>query len=329
MVQINTISIIPPLLNSSCAWSSDLTQLENLYDSAYTGAVTTRTAVPNGFEEDEKVHSVAFSNATLTTLNSYGYSPHPLADYLSWVKMILTSPSRAHSIKPFIISITASDPLTLRSMVEAIQALRSNISDIQIPGSGKTSRIAIELNTSCPNIPNATPSGYSIASLKPLLQVLADARSNDSTLTIGLKLPPFIYRAQFVDVLETLKSLIRGGQLAPVSFFTCTNTLGNSLLFSDQVTEHGKADFAVPTALGGLAGESLHALSLGNVFSFSQLLSAERSHNSCLGSISIIGVGGVTSKAAVARMVKAGAAVVGCASLFGREGVRAFEKLQG
>lgn len=276
---------------------------------------------------------MAFSNTTLTTLNSYGYSPHPLAKYLSWVEAILTSPTRSHSIKPFIISITASDPFTLRSMVEAIQTLRSNISDVQTPGSGKSSRIAIELNTSCPNIPNAIPSGYSIASLKPLLQVLMDARSNDSTLTIGLKLPPFVYKAQFVDVLDTLKSLIlEGGPstgLTPVSFFTCTNTLGNSLLFPDQVIEHGKADFAVPTALGGLAGESLHALALGNVFSFSQLLSVEKCHGSCLGGISIIGVGGVTSKEAVARMMKAGAAAVGCASLFGKEGVRAFEKLQG
>ena len=43
--------------------------------------------------------------------------------------------------------------------------------------------------------------------------------------------------------------------------------------------------------------------------------------------IIIIGVGGVTTPAAVSRMRKAGAQVVACATLLGRMGVRAFEIL--
>lgn len=57
MVQINSIHISPPLLNSSCAWSSDLVQLRALYDSPYTGAITTRTATPNGYKEND-IHTV-------------------------------------------------------------------------------------------------------------------------------------------------------------------------------------------------------------------------------------------------------------------------------
>jgi dihydroorotate dehydrogenase (fumarate) len=57
MVKINSIDISPPLINSSCAWSSDLNQLQELYDSPYTGAVTTRTATVDGFKEDES-HTV-------------------------------------------------------------------------------------------------------------------------------------------------------------------------------------------------------------------------------------------------------------------------------
>ena len=38
--------------------SSDLRQLEELYASQYTGAVTTRTATLNGFAEDLCVHTV-------------------------------------------------------------------------------------------------------------------------------------------------------------------------------------------------------------------------------------------------------------------------------
>lgn len=57
MVKINTIDISPPLINSSSAWSSELKQLQELYDSPYTGAVTTRTATINGFNEDDS-HTV-------------------------------------------------------------------------------------------------------------------------------------------------------------------------------------------------------------------------------------------------------------------------------
>lgn len=52
MLKIGKINLDPPLLNSSCAWASDFKQLEDLYNCSLTGAVTTRTATLNGFEED-------------------------------------------------------------------------------------------------------------------------------------------------------------------------------------------------------------------------------------------------------------------------------------
>jgi len=61
MVLINSIDISPPLLNSSCAWSSDLQQLTDLYESSYTGAITTRTATLDGFEEDA-THTVRLND---------------------------------------------------------------------------------------------------------------------------------------------------------------------------------------------------------------------------------------------------------------------------
>lgn len=52
MVRVHTIDITPPLINSSCAWASDFSQLRELYDCPHTGAVTTRTATLKGFSED-------------------------------------------------------------------------------------------------------------------------------------------------------------------------------------------------------------------------------------------------------------------------------------
>lgn len=203
----------------------------------------------------------------------------------------------------------------------AIQELRKEIGDT----TRSPSRLAIELNTSCPNIRDSSPSGYAFDHLKPLLRVLANAHAEDTSLTIGLKLPPYVYREQFVEPLQVLSEL---SSQSFIAFLTCCNTLGSSLLFPDQlIAATTDGPFAVPTALGGLSGESVHPLALGNVFTFAQLLRGPEARYASLSKVRIIGVGGVTSKEAAERMRKAGADVVACATYYGKEGVRAFECL--
>lgn len=215
-------------------------------------------------------------------------------------------------------------------MVGAIQEVRHRLGDMNTD----KVRVAIELNTSCPNIDNRPPPAYTPTTLVPFLQVLAEAFWTDRTLVLGLKLPPYTYSTQFVDILGSISSLSRdseGRRINPIAFLTCTNTLGNSLLFADQTLNEkipgtgGIPDsklYALPTPLGGLAGESIHALALGNVYTFTRLLS--QSEDIALRDIALIGVGGVRSPAAVARMRRAGALMVGCATYLGQEGVRAF-----
>ena len=150
-------------------------------------------------------------------------------------------------------------------------------------------------------------------------------------MTIGLKLPPYTYSTQFTEVLSVVGKLSfedGGERYNPISFLTCTNTLGSSLLFADQTPSSGGTSlYALPTPLGGLAGEPIHALALGNVYTFTNLLS--KSTDPSLKKIEVVGVGGVTSAEAAERMRKAGAKVVACATLLGREGVAAFEKING
>jgi len=223
-------------------------------------------------------------------------------------------------------------------MLEEIQALRRKLLDNQVsPGKA---RIAVEFNTSCPNIANSAPLGYlPKKTLLPLVLTLAEAFTNDHTLTIGCKMPPYVYQGQFINFLDLLSSLVTeigGEKRCPISFLTCTNTLGNSLLFSSQTNTTAPSQecttlenpkFAVPTPLGGLAGESIHAIALGNVFTFKQLINSRTWIDKGLGELKIIGVGGVTSKSSAERMRNAGADVVACATLLGKEGVRAFETL--
>ncbi|KAI3608700.1 dihydroorotate oxidase [Moniliophthora roreri] len=260
----------------------------------------------------------------MSSINSYGYSPHPLSSYLEWIQKILDS-DKKENVKPFIISITASTSSDLERMVTDIQTFRVSTGDNAIT----PSRIAIELNTSCPNIPESPPSAYSPLSevgLRDLLGVLRDANASDPTLTIGLKLPPFVSRQQFVDIITLLNQFSYSSPDSrpfPFAFLTCTNTLGNSLFFSEQTRSSISMEFALPTATGGLAGDALHPLALGNVYTFAHLLKSEAS----LTDMGLIGVGGVTNQEGVKRMQKAGAVVVGCATMLGIHGVKAFQIL--
>ncbi|KAI0757434.1 hypothetical protein C8Q80DRAFT_1349632 [Daedaleopsis nitida] len=439
MVRIHTLHIEPPVVNASCAWATDYEQLRELYDSPHTGAVVTRTATFNGFSEDAS-NAVAFAKSSVSTLNSYGYSPYPLSNYLDWVYTLLTTPMLDGSppTKPVVISITASTPTVLAEMVENIQALRrklratyatlgdftpssptrtkrhssgSSSSHTQhvptafVPAMDPATLIGIELNSSCPNIKDAPPPSYTFAFLLPYLDVLSSAFYSDPSLTIGIKLPPYLYSTRFVEVLRFLHTYTReirpaafvkgtthepldaSGQamrsLNPFAYLACTNTLGNCILFSEETfsrpfdtptdSDAGSSNnvnmdtdepapappspdpspsppppsstsstppphppsptlfpaspFALPPALGGLGGESLHPLALGNVYSFARLLAAHP--DPAMRRIRLVGIGGVTSAAAAARMRAAGASVVGCATLLGREGVRAFEILAG
>ncbi|TDL28931.1 FMN-linked oxidoreductase [Rickenella mellea] len=314
MAEIHRLKISPPLMNSSSAFSSDSGDLRALYTSPFTGAVTTRTATLNGFTEDPSIHTVAFSAESISSINSYGYSPHPLSQYLLWVEELVTkSPG---DVKPFIISITSSSAVELAEMLGAIQDLRRKLRDHE----GDVSRIAVELNTSCPNIKDSAPPSYDPPSLLPLLHVLSEAFKNDRTLTIGLKLPPYVIATQFTQVVSVLAQLtftvgadLNQEAYNPIAFLTCTNTLGQSVMFASQTTSsvHTSAiessKPALLTTLGGLAGEDIHALALGNVFSFTTLFAAHA--DPAVRRIRVIGVGGVTSRAAVKRMHDAGACV--------------------
>ena len=275
-----------------------------------------------------KLAQVVFGNTSASTLNSFGYSPHPLSSYVKWTRTILT---RGTNTKPFIISITSNSHSELAQMVEDVQKLRQRLGD---GTDGTPSRVAVELNTSCPNIKGKPPPAYSFTTLLPLLEVLTQAYRADRTFTIGLKLAPYVASSQFEEVVECVASfsydLENGIRVNPFAFLTCTNTVGNSLLFAHQTTAPlaagGKADgYALGPVLGGLAGEPIHALSLGNVFSFAKLL--EGHEDKAMREIKLIGVGGVVDKQGVQRMKEVGAAVVGCATLLGREGVKGFEKL--
>ncbi|RVD88400.1 uncharacterized protein DFL_002587 [Arthrobotrys flagrans] len=310
------ITISPPLLNTSTPWATTRSDLQALYDSQSTGAVTTRTSFPvTGFQDDPSIHQHAFLPNS-SSLNTYGYSPHPLPYYLSSIESIIVS-SDLPQIKPFIISTTGTSA-----------EVTSSVSTISTWAHGKGLKVYVEINLSCPNIPDKPPPAYSSSGLKPYLQGLSDLqRSLDVTMVpVGIKTPPYTHRNQFDELISAVEEFP-----GVLSFITATNTLGNSLFYEFDIPNTGEGELtpiitsASGTGVGGLAGESIHPLSLGNVFTIRSML--DKSAHEEIRDMVVIGAGGVSDRAGYKRMRKAGAAAVGVGTAFGREGVEIFGKI--
>jgi dihydroorotate dehydrogenase (fumarate) len=334
--------INPPLLNSANPWATSFEDLDALYACPHTGAVTTRTALLDGFAHDDAVHQYTFfdplshrstkeeigaeknSINQTSSLNTLGYSPIPLSKYLSFISEISKNQEGKNSAKPVIISVTG----TPEEVVKCYQEICTHQTSVTIP-------LAMEINLSCPNIPNKPPPAYSTAALISYLSPLVLEFSNNATsplVPIGLKLPPYTYSEQFNMLMNALLST--SPRPSPISFLTATNTLGTSLLLTPSSDEpnhytptlapeaphHSSVTVDSITGLGGMAGSALHPLALGNVYSLRRHLfrHPELEH------IQIIGVGGVEDAEGYNRMRAAGAAAVAVGTAFGRRGLSVF-----
>jgi dihydroorotate dehydrogenase (fumarate) len=354
------LSIVPPLLNSANPWATTLEDLQDLYNCPYTGAVTTRTTLLEGFAHDDSIHQYTFYNPKTNvpskdhgdwhrldrdfadspyngSLNTLGYSPIPLKEYLQYIRTISES-TPPDATKPIIISVTG-DPSDILTCYDLISCLQPSVANVPL---------AMEINLSCPNIPNKPPPAYDATSLASYLLPLAELipTLNTQKIPVGLKLPPYTYADQFATLVKALLST--KPHPCPISFLTATNTLGTSLLLSPLPSESEKGhthytptlaphhhhnpgsstginhDLSITqTGLGGLAGAPLHPLALGNVYSLKRHLFPQKD----LEDIQIIGVGGVEDAEGFARMRGVGASAVGIGTALGRKGISVFEAI--
>lgn len=212
------LNINPPLLNSSSPWATDVEQLRQLYASPYTGAVTTRTSLLEGFNHDDTIHQHIFfpagrssvhptapksdgsaSQAYIpdashtSSLNTYGYSPHTLSEYLGLINDVVGQRHLGTSTldkKPFILSVTGTPDEIAMSY-----ALMANAAEMD-----EDLRLAMEVNLSCPNIDGSPPPAYDEAMLTEYLEAISDSKStyrgrmsDESVPRVGIKLPPYTW----------------------------------------------------------------------------------------------------------------------------------------
>lgn len=347
--------ISPPLVNSSNPWATTLEDLDQLYKCSSTGAVTTRTSLIDGFTQHPSTHQYTFFSTSTgyatakidvagaegrgevvetesSSLNTLGYSPHKFQQYVQWIAQMSNKGELDRTPeKPFIVSVTG----TPSEIGEAYEYLIKLQRDPILMFSNSDSKgftglkVMMEINLSCPNIPDKPPPAYDGESLNEyiveLSKVLTSMNLSPIIVPVGIKTPPYTYHAQFqtlIDCLESSVPLHPSG--CPISFITATNTLGSCFVFNPQ--QDGAALGSVGgSGVGGMGGEAIHGLALGNVKMLRNML--DSSKHSSVKEIGIIGVGGVGDADGFERMRKVGADVVGIGTAFGRGGIQVFDKI--
>ena len=351
-------SIWPPLLNSSNPWATAREDLAALYACPFTGAVTIRTSLWKAFNQHASTHQYTFFSSSTghatslvdvtssegrgsvrdgetSSLNTLGYSPIAFEQYVEMLVQMsqegMLSLNSSSGPKPFIVSVTGTAEEVGRCCSHLIKVLGDP--DEAYPDTvGKKSlglNLMMEVNLSCPNIPHKPPPAYDRVALTEYIDSIAKAKaltpaSNGKVLHIGIKTPPYTFHGQFqtlISALETSSGSSDGG--CPISFITATNTLGSCLVLDAQ--NKPALGSVTGEGIGGMAGDALHPLALGNVKTIRGLL--DKSDHEDVRSISIIGIGGVKDADGFRRMSSVGAEAVGVGTALGKEGVGIFEKI--
>ncbi|KAI3394688.1 hypothetical protein diail_2435 [Diaporthe ilicicola] len=323
------LKISPPLVNSANPWATSLDDLRALYESPNLGAVTTRTSLISGFAHDPSKHQFTLFDAAThqseqdrtklkghenASLNNLGYSPHTLETYLGFIGSIAETPA-ARPDKGFIVSVTGSPD----EVAQCYSLIARQQRQVPFP-------LAMEINLSCPNIPDKPPPAYNSDSLKSYLTILEKLVSEPDVIPFGLKTPPYTHASEYAELFSALNFSAQQAPngVCPVSFITATNTLGSCLVLSNPAVK-ASSDPALPgLGIGGMAGAPLHPLALGNVRTIRRMLDeAEGS----LTHIQIIGVGGVLDHDGFKRMQAVGADIVGVGTGLGLKGVGIFDDI--
>ncbi|KAH8679689.1 hypothetical protein BGZ60DRAFT_400449 [Tricladium varicosporioides] len=351
-------TIRPPLLNSANPWATTRTDLESLYKCPFTGAVTVRTSLLKAFDQNPEHHQYTFfssskNNASAkiitsetgegrcevllnesSSLNTLGYSPISFHEYLSILRSIRDSrflldnwnPTVGwFARKPFIVSVTGT-ALEVAEMYGNLINIQNEPQSLELG-----LQVIMEINLSCPNIPSKPPPAYDTVELGEYIHTIGAVKSEwmgKEEVLVGIKTPPYTYAAQFEMLIKALEmgSLHFNGE-CPVDFITATNTLGSCLVTSFASPSQPALGSVDGSGIGGMAGDALHPLALGNVKTIRRILDVSPVES--VKRIQIIGVGGVKDKDGSERMKAAGAAVVGVGTALGREGVGIFASING
>jgi len=267
------------VLNASGPDDTTFEELEIIAKSN-SAAITMKSCTLEPREGNEEPRYIRFP---LGSIQSMGL---PNLGYQEYIKL---APQLKKYNKPIIASIAGFSIKDYQELVEAFQN-----SEVDL----------IEVNLSCPSIDGKSVIAYDFEQTE---EVLAKTL-NLGKKPLGLKLPPYYDLSHYKQIAKLVKKY-------NISFITCINSVGNALIID---SEKETPVIKPRKGFGGLGGEYIKPIALGNVRAFYELLKGE---------VSIMGVGGIKSGTDAFEFLLAGADAVQIATTFEKEGASCFERI--
>ena len=279
--QIGDIPFKSCIYNASGCWCRTLNELDELYKSN-SGAVLSKSCT---IEAKRGNFEPRYFNTDLGSINSMGLPNFGYKYYSEFYDKFTD--------KPYIISISG---MNLDDNVQMI---------LEINRTCIKNNNLVEVNLSCPNLPNKPQVGYDFEQVDLYLSKLTNLRLNKCSL--GFKLPPYFDPVHFQIMANIINKY-------NVSFITCINSLGNGLI----IDPNKEVTAIYPKGgLGGIGGDYCKPIALANVRQFYNLLN-----------IPIIGCGGIKNGSDIFEHILAGASAVQVGPQLVKEGPKCFERLE-
>jgi dihydroorotate dehydrogenase (fumarate) len=286
LTKLANLSLSNFVYNASGINNQVLPQLKKIADSS-AGIVNLKSATPESREGNPNPKYIVKSDLIPgCTFNSMGLPNEGIDATLDFVKQL-----KEYTQKPISVSLSGLSQKDNLDMIKLVQD--QNLADL------------LELNLSCPNVVGKAMVGYDPVQIRDTLSKVRDIGGN---IPLGIKLPPYTDLPIFDEVCELLLEF-------GVSYIVCCNTIGNCLVINpDTETTMIKPK----NGLGGLAGDFVKPLALGNVWNFWQRLQ---------GKVQIVGVGGIRKGTDAFEFLLAGADAVQIGTTWAQEGIEAFERI--
>jgi len=223
-----------------------------------------------------------FHTTHLGSINSMGL---PNLGYKEYAKII---PHLKKFNKPVISSVAGLQPADFPIIAEAMSKAGADM---------------LEINLSCPNIAGKPQIAHDFVCSEDTLEKIVDVIDTP----FGIKLPPYFDEAHHKQMAAIIKKF-------NPAYISCINSPGSTLVIDPE-----KEEMVIRPKFGGLGGEYVKPIALGNVRRFYEILG---------GKTPIIGCGGIKTGTDIFEHLLVGATAVQVGTQLMKDGPGVFARLE-
>jgi len=271
--------------NASGCWSSNETQLDDLFNSKLNYIVS-KTCTLNSKKGNEEPTYYTLDNIHI---NSKGLPNEGYYYYKNLYSKYINSNS-INNEKPFILSVAWEH--NEENTITILNDYNNLVNNIDKNLDKKEE--LVELNLSCPNLNHEIPS-YNVALLDRILKLINNLRLNN--LIFSLKLSPFLDH-QLCD--KIINIINENNTTNKIKYIVLSNSIPNCLMLQN-------GEPVLSNIYGGLSGKLNKFISLSNIHYFKDRIDKN---------IQLIGCGGIETIQDVNDYLNNGASYVQLGSCF-------------